>query len=68
MKKSRDPLEVPPKKWKNAASLQSLAGQLRVAAETSEDGATVVIDIGSAWSILEALCQAIHTERQHKKP
>jgi hypothetical protein len=60
------PLQVPPKRWRNSASLQALAGYMRaelVRYELKPEQHSVQIGSTQARSIIEALCQAIHMER-----
>lgn len=62
-------LQVPPKKWRSSQSLQALAGHVKAQIVRCDLGFNdrYRVDIGrtQAQSILEALCQATHTERSH---
>ena len=64
----RDGLVVPPKKWRNAASLRAYAGVLKGAIAVSDCGFSYnnsFVEIGpkTARALLEIVCQAIHTEQ-----
>ena len=66
-------LVVPPKKWRNSASLRGYAGQLRAAISEADHRLSfgleipypVAIELKTAKALLEIVCQAIHTEQGH---
>lgn len=60
-------LVIPPKKWRNAASLRGYAGQLKAEIDYAKqtDGADCVVHLKTAEALLEIVCQAIHTEQRH---
>lgn len=60
------PLEVPPKTWRNSRQIAAYAGQIRSAITVSKDGAFCDINLATAYALVEICCQAIHTERNHE--
>lgn len=67
--KTPEKLVVPPKKWRNSASLRGCAGQLKRAVTNHElwslDNPVVELEPKTARALLEIVCQAIHTEQGH---
>jgi hypothetical protein len=60
--KKDEPKEL---KWRSSRQIAGVRAQLQAAVNRCTDGAEVVLDVKSAWNLLEVCDQAAHTERGH---
>jgi hypothetical protein len=54
-----------PATWRNERQLRGLQASVQSAINGSIDGASVLLDIGTAHALVDALKQARHTEACH---